>query len=325
MLRAGLYGALGCLACGLLAASAQASFHEIKVREIATNPAGANSSYVELQMYTAGQNLVAGHDLVSYTASGTLLGTSTIPSNVPNGQSQRTVLIGGPAAPGSPDYVDVVFPTYFSTISAGGAVCWENLDCVSWGNFTGAALLPSPPGNPAPAIPSGSALRRSICAGNSSLLEAGDDTNNSAADFSLTTPNPTNNSGTIAETGCAPGKPNQTLTAKKKQDVDKAAIFDTLDSAGTVTAKGKVKVPGGSRVARFRTVDLTARVVKAKKATKSLGANVKTKIKIKFSSNAKKKVKTAIEDSGPRKITVTVVAKNAGGSTTKKIRFKLTD
>ena len=63
-----------------------------------------------------------------------------------------------PATPGSPDYVDPVLGDFLSTISAGGAVCWENIDCVSWGSFTGAASLPSPPGTPAAAIPTGSAL-----------------------------------------------------------------------------------------------------------------------------------------------------------------------
>jgi hypothetical protein len=215
--------ALAVLGLAVTAVPAQATFHEIKVREVATNPAGANSSYVELQMYSQGQNLVGTHQLISYTATGTLLGTSTIPSNVTNGQNQRTVLIGGPAAPGSPDYVDAVFPTYFSTISAGGAVCWETLDCVSWGNFSGS--LGSPTGTPAAAIPNGSALRRSICAGNPTLLEAGDDTNNSAADFSLVAPDPHNNASPITEAPCPGGggdndRPNTKIKKRPKNRSD---------------------------------------------------------------------------------------------------------
>jgi hypothetical protein len=119
--------------------------------------------------------------------------------------------------------------------------------------------------------------------------------------------------------------PLQTLTAKKKQDVDKAAVFERLTEAGTVTLKGKVQVPASSRGARLR-ASVVARAVKAKKATRSLVANRRTKIRIKFSRSAKRKIKAAIEDAGPRKITVTAKARDAAGnSTTKKVRFKLTD
>ena len=60
-------------------------------------------------------------------------------------------------------------------------------------------------GTPAPALVSGMALRRSIAPGCSTLLEPSDDTNDSATDFSLTTPNPRSNSVTPTEMPCTPG------------------------------------------------------------------------------------------------------------------------
>jgi hypothetical protein len=60
-------------------------------------------------------------------------------------------------------------------------------------------------GTPAPALVSGMALGRSIAPGCSTLLEPGDDTNDSATDFSLTTPNPRRNSVTPTEMPCTPG------------------------------------------------------------------------------------------------------------------------
>jgi hypothetical protein len=83
-----------------------------------------------------------------------------------------------------------------------------------------------------------------------------------------------------------------------------------------------VKVPGGSHP---RTLRLLARVVKSKKSTTSLAANVKTKIKLKFSTGARKKIKAAIADSGPRKVTATSTATDTFGNvSTAKVKFKLT-
>lgn len=119
--------------------------------------------------------------------------------------------------------------------------------------------------------------------------------------------------------------PVQTLAAKKLQDVDKAAIRDTLSEAGKVTLKGKVKVPAASGLG-FRTFRLRARAVKTKASTKSLAANTKTKVKVRLSRRAKKKVKAAIADSGARRIRLTVTARDThGNASTARLSFKLTD
>jgi hypothetical protein len=86
---------------------------------------------------------------------------------------------------------------------AGGAVCWEEIDCVSWGNFAGPAHS-TPTGSPAApgGIPDGMALRRTIAAGCPTLLEPTDDTDNSAADFLPVFPGPRPNSVAPSEHTC---------------------------------------------------------------------------------------------------------------------------
>jgi hypothetical protein len=211
-----------CLVLGLFAAvPAQASFHIMQIREYFTGNFGAafNDSYVELQMYAAGQNLVGGHTLTVYDHNGTA--TSTVFSgNVANGQNQATILIGDMSISGSSDFTNTAISTIQTT--GGGAICWENIDCVSIGTGPGPAVLPSPAGPPAPFTPDGMALRRTIARGCPTLLDAPDDTNNSAADFSLTTPLPRNNAAPITETPCqngsggANGPPNTKINKRPK-------------------------------------------------------------------------------------------------------------
>lgn len=226
-MRRGAAAALATSALALgLAAPAQAAFHLMSVSEVATNPAGPNSAYIELQMYTPGQNLVSGHKVDFYTATGTLLASFTLTANVPNGDNQRTILIGDTAAAGSPDFTYDQLSDAIQTYGPGGAACWDTFDCVSWGNFAGAGALPSPVGTPAPAIADGSALIRSIAPGCATLLEAGDDTNTSSTDFALGTPSPRNNSVTPTEKECTGGgggngAPDTTINSGPKAETTK--------------------------------------------------------------------------------------------------------
>jgi hypothetical protein len=210
---------LAVLAALYVAPSAQANFHIMKIREVHTGEA-SGGSYVELQMYEGGQNLVAGHPIVVYGPTGSTAHTFDLPANVANGQNQRTVLIAGPgyasAFPSGPaaDATDAGL----NLPAAGGAVCFTEgspPDCVSWGNFSGSASLPAP-GASSPESPggvtAGQALHRSIAAGCPTLLEAVDDTNSSSADFSEQTPNPRANATAVVETECI--APNTTIGTK---------------------------------------------------------------------------------------------------------------
>jgi hypothetical protein len=209
-------------AAGLIAApAAEATFHLIKVREVyaGTN----NDSYVELQMFAAGQVLLTGHKMTVYNSSGALVHSSTFSSGVAKSENQRTVLIGDTNVQSSfgvtPDLVD----SELNLSGAGGAACWNALgipaDCVAWGNFSGGAALQTATGTSAGApvspsgITAGKAIRRTIEPGCPTLLEESDDSDVSANDFKEVTPAPRNNASPVIETTCA-GAPNTAIDDK---------------------------------------------------------------------------------------------------------------
>jgi hypothetical protein len=196
-----LIAALASLSALAWPASSLATFHEMSIREVyAGSP---ESQYVELQMWASGQNLVGGHVLKTYSAAGGLTSTNTFASDVANGANQSTILL---ATSGAETEFGVTADTGLAAGSldpSGGAACWETLDCVAWGNFSGfAGSAPSPVGPPAAAIPPGMALRRTIAPGCATLLEPTDDRDSSAADFSLVFPTPRPNSVTPSEHRC---------------------------------------------------------------------------------------------------------------------------
>lgn len=197
---AGLTLALSALA----AQPAFATFHEMMVREVYPGSAvQPGSQYVELQMWSPGQNLVEGHSLGFYDAAGALVGTAAFSHDVSGDANQSTLAAATPAAEAEFGFsADVgLAPGLLSP--GGGAVCWESLDCVTWGSFAGATK--SPAGQPAsPAgIPDGMALRRTIAPGCATLLEPGDDHDNSVVDFSAVFPAPRPNSVPPSEHACS--------------------------------------------------------------------------------------------------------------------------
>jgi hypothetical protein len=180
------------------AAPASAEFHLMSIREVYVGPAdNANAQYVVLQMYASGQNLVMGHDVTFYDAAGDSLGTVTFASNVPNGANQDYILIATSEAEAKFG-IDADLAMTPLLAPAGGKVCFEDIDCFSWGTYAGSATTPSPSGTPfnaAGGLTADSAARRDISGGTSaSQLDAGDDTDDSAADFDFAAaPNPQNN------------------------------------------------------------------------------------------------------------------------------------
>jgi hypothetical protein len=200
--RSALCALLSAIVVGaLIAAPAAATFHEISIREVyAGSVAQPGSQYVELQMWSGAQNFVAGHSLKTYGASGVVTDTATFAGMVSAGANQSTILLGTPEAETEFGVAADTGLAPGALSPSGGAACWEALDCVSWGNFSGA--LPSPAGSPAAIIPDGMALRRTISPGCATLLEAGDDHDNSAADFSAAFPAPRPNSVAPSERPC---------------------------------------------------------------------------------------------------------------------------
>jgi hypothetical protein len=198
--RAATIAALG---LALAVPPASATFHEMSIREVYPGSlAEPEAEYVELQMWAAGQNLVEGHSLKAYGPGGTVTGTTTFSHDVSNAASQSTILLATPAAE---SHFGVSGDASMATNQldpAGGAVCWaETIDCVSWGSFN--AILSSPAGPPAPAIPDGMAIRRSISPGCPTFLEPTDDHDDSAADFAAVFPTPRPNSVMPSESRCA--------------------------------------------------------------------------------------------------------------------------
>jgi len=224
---------------GLGAASASATFHLIKVREVFPGTtAQAESDYVELQFFSPFQNQVQLGQLRVYNANGSTASTFPPAGPLANTDNQRTLLIAdssfGSVFPAvTPDSTD----SSLDLSPVAGAVCWPvnstPIDCVSWGAFTGDAMLPSSAGSPVQgtgtsgAIGDGEAIIRSISAGCPTFLEDSDDTGNSAADFSESTPNPRPNSAALAEVACGgvPGggtpPPTATPPANKKKKCKK--------------------------------------------------------------------------------------------------------
>jgi hypothetical protein len=189
-------------ATALFAGSAAATFHDVSIREVYPGSAAQPSSeYVELQMWASGQDEVGGHLLRTYDASGKEIKANPFPADVSSGANQSTILMATPEAASQFGVTaDAAFETTGQLDPAGGAVCWESIDCVSWGSFSGS--LPSSPGPPAAAIPDGMALRRTIAPGCATALEPNDDHDNSAADFSAVFPAPRPNSTPPSERAC---------------------------------------------------------------------------------------------------------------------------
>jgi hypothetical protein len=194
--------ALAFLALAFAAPSASATFHEISIREVYPGSAlEPSSEYVELQMWRSGQNFVGGHVLRTYDASG---GEAErfLAADVDGGANQSTILIATAAAASHFGVLaDDQLPPGDRLNPAAGAVCWEAIDCVSWGGFKG--KLPSPAGAPAASIPDEMALRRTIAPGCPTLLEPTDDRDDSLADLSPVFPAPRPNLVAPSERACA--------------------------------------------------------------------------------------------------------------------------
>ena len=194
----------------LLAGPANATFHLTKVVEVFPGTAAApNAQYVIIQMYADDQNFVSGHDITVFGPTGQPIQTFTFAADVANGTNQDKILIATPEA--------VAFFGLLSDLSmtavipqAGGKVCFDAIDCVAWGNYSGSATGVGTPFNAATGLQSGkAAIRRLDIAptppGSNTALEALDDTNNSATDFVTGSPGPRNNarvSGTIPGSIC---------------------------------------------------------------------------------------------------------------------------
>jgi hypothetical protein len=204
-----------------------ADFHLMSVRQVfpGSTSAGPTTEFVEMQMYAASQTNLSGHITTLYNSFGVQTNSCVFSGSVPNGDNQRSVLVGTPGVVGAFGVTpDCLLSNVDALSLTGGAACWGYIDCISWGNFTPTYPygIPSPSGaNASPSgITDGKSLTRSIAAGCPTLLEASDDTNSSLADFSETAPTPRNNATSPTETLCSGqggnGAPNTKIKKRPK-------------------------------------------------------------------------------------------------------------
>jgi hypothetical protein len=219
--RTVLLTAATCAAFAGLTASAGASFHDIKIRAFFMG--SGSSAFIELQMYSDGQNLVNGQPLRVYGPTGAVSESYTLNANVPHGGSQRTILIRDTGVDPR-DFTAPGLTTAITNQSPGGAICYGSIDCVSWGTFNGATPLPSPAGTPIDGLSTSQVQARKITPGCATALDPADDTNSSAADFAPVIGFPVRaNAVAPTETLCAPpaAQPNPAAPQAKKKKCKK--------------------------------------------------------------------------------------------------------
>jgi hypothetical protein len=235
------------LAFALVPATAGASFHLMKINEVFPGtPAAPDKAFVELKMTADGQNFVSGHEITVYNGAGTLTDTVAMTANLPNGENNRTVLLGD---------IDVTNRDFAANIGtkivrAGGAVCMPDavpVDCVAWGNFSNPAALPGAVGtNAAPGgIPgvdtSSSTLVRDASPNCPTFLDPPDDTDDSLADFDvIDAESPHANADPVAGVACDDDAPQTTITKKPKRKTTKKKAkfrFESSEAGSTFQCK----------------------------------------------------------------------------------------
>ncbi len=174
---------------------AHAELHLILITEIFPGtPEQPAAQFVELQMYAEEQNLVRGHDVAVFDAAGREIEFFAFGRNVGNGEDQAHILI---ATPEAETLFGVKADLQMKPVlnAAGGKVCWaKDVDCASWGSFSGDRKGTGTPFNASAGLVPGQSMARKSNGGSSQgKLDAGDDTDNSAADFQLASPSPTAN------------------------------------------------------------------------------------------------------------------------------------
>ena len=175
------------LACVYFSSEANADFHFMRISEVLAQYGGdPRLQFVELVMEDDGQNLLTGHPIIFQDASGRETGRVAFASNVPNGIAGRNVLIGTQAFATAYNVTpDLIIPEGLMAPYS-GRVCFETVDCVAYGDFTGSN---TGYGTPAAGFPVN---------GLQSLTLRSDPPvqKNNSADFVFAAPTPENNAGT---------------------------------------------------------------------------------------------------------------------------------
>jgi len=239
-------------------------------------------------MVSPGQTNVSGHILHLYDAAGART-DCTLPTDVTNGADNARILFG------TVEYENgIMVPIPDFSIppllhADGGAVCFESIDCVSWGTFGGSTT--SPAGTPFPGgIPQDQSIDRKESAGDPQ------DTGNSASDFEAEAPSPvsnTINSPTRPTATCQPAPPTlQGLKAKVK------------GGRATITGTIQPPAPGDKVSLTFFANGSPLRKIAKKSATLDADSKFKKRFKVPTDST-RCKVKVVFKGStlGQKKFT----------------------
>lgn len=186
--------------------SAHALFHLMKVTEIFAGTSDQpDAQFIEMQMYAENQRFLTSHEVVVYDEAGLESGRFTFTAPVDNGANQAYVLL---ATAQAQELFGVTADLEIDAAlaAAGGKACFMSnqqspIDCASWGSYSGDGEGSGTPFNSPIGLVAGRSMERDISGGESSdALDAGDDTDDSAADFDLASPSPTNNAGSGSQT-----------------------------------------------------------------------------------------------------------------------------
>ena len=118
-----------------------------------------NDGFLELQMYSSGQNMVGGHEIHVYDSTATppepaVFVLSPFADPPANAQNQRTVLIAGTSGPADRDYPENLDT---DTTRPGGGLCFVSvegfgvIDCLEWGS--GSSMIERARRRPRPESP----------------------------------------------------------------------------------------------------------------------------------------------------------------------------
>ncbi|HSI04217.1 MAG: hypothetical protein ACAI38_13245 [Myxococcota bacterium] len=176
-----------------------ASFHFTLINEVfAGSQYDGDVQYIEIKAYSGSQNLFNGQSL-TISDRNNVTTTLTFNRNLPGSASQMTVLIATQAAAArlnvTPDFI--MQPVIDRE---GGKICFVGVDCFAWGTFNGTTGTGANDFGTKYEATNGLPLDQAVVRDDGGdVLQASDDTNDSAADFDAGTPTPRNNAGVTGD------------------------------------------------------------------------------------------------------------------------------
>jgi hypothetical protein len=278
----------------VLPAAAWAPDHRMRVTELKLADGGA--AFVELQD-SASEPFPSSYHLSIFAGDGTPMGTQPL---------DKTAFVFD-TNPHAFD-VDALPPGAGQVCFTRGMGGGDHIHCLAYG-------CPA-----SPITSEGGSGNATAPAAGQSLQRQADGTYHSAAP----TKGAANSAGSDAACGAA-GEgggggapdtlaPDQFLSFRSRQDVDRLAVSVMLNEAATVTARGSVNVPGAARRFALRTV------------RRDLAANVRKRFRLRLRRRGLRAVRNALEDGGTVRASVRIAAEDgAGNSSLKRPRIRLTD